>query len=297
MKYASNGDMLKRKLSKNFVIHIKRAVLQNPDCHFSHDNNVKQLFRLYIYNSYRIFQFRQISPVRSMNQVSYYSIGNDIHDHGCHDNARQELPEIDFLISTLQQRSDQSSCPCPCSRKRNSHEQHQPPELIFLYLIALSHCPVFQIRINQSTEQFRLLHHLENLSDEKQNKRNGDNISDHTQRNCLCRRYFQQGMLPSSPPLNSRSGIMEIINTAPSGEIYCDRLWENQCTSASIKPPISDNLSKQSINFCISSLCSNGNTKEIVLYCPFRKISHINMLFPQCFKKFISQGRSHEMQK
>ena len=47
-----------------------------------------------------------------------------------------------------------------------------------------------------------------------------------------------------SPPRNSRRGIIEIKNTAPSGEIYCERLWENHCTSASIKPPISNILSK-----------------------------------------------------
>ena len=41
----------------------------------------------------------------------------------------------------------------------------------------------------------------------------------------------------SNPPLSSKSGIIEIIKTAPSGEIYCDRFCENQCTSASIKPP------------------------------------------------------------
>ena len=39
------------------------------------------------------------------------------------------------------------------------------------------------------------------------------------------------------PPRSSSIGIIEMMNTAPSGEINCARWCENHCTSTSIIPP------------------------------------------------------------
>ena len=56
------------------------------------------------------------------------------------------------------------------------------------------------------------------------------------------------------PPRSSKIGIMEMMNTAPSGEINCERWVENHCTSTSIVPPSYFRYSvKNSISFFISS--------------------------------------------
>ena len=133
-----------------------------------------------------------------MYQISHQSIRNNIHNHSCHDNPTKNC-QRGLLNINFQKRGDQRTCPCPCSRKRDSHKQHQSPELIFLYLITLFHCPVFHF-YNKPPKKFRFFQNPENLSDKQKDKRNRNNITDNTQWNCFRSRYFKQRSRKQSSP-------------------------------------------------------------------------------------------------
>ena len=141
----------------------------------------------------------------------------------------------DFFDIHLKKRGDQCTCPGSCARKRDSHKQQKSQKFISLDLVTLSHSSVFQL-CDQTSERLCFFHPFKDLPDKKQDKRNRNNISHDTDRQCLRSRYLQQRSCQKAAR-SSSIGIIEMMNTAPSGEINCARWCENHCTSTSIVPP------------------------------------------------------------
>lgn len=78
---------------------------------------------------------------------------------------------------------DKSSGPGSGSRKRDSYEEYQPPEFISADPITFAHRFFLQL-FYKRTEKARLAQPCKNRTDQKQDKRNWDQVPHQTDRDC-----------------------------------------------------------------------------------------------------------------
>ena len=142
----------------------------------------------------------------------------------------------DFLISTSRREAISAPVQAPVPRKRGFPTNSKSPRNSYLLnLVTLSHSSVFQL-CDQTSERLCFFIHLKICR--IKSRINGIGIIFPTIQigSAFAADIFSKEAA-RRPPRSSSIGIIEMMNTAPSGEINCARWCENHCTSTSIVPP------------------------------------------------------------
>ena len=106
-------------------------------------------------------------------------IGYEPHNDSRYADTQNHCRAMAFLKLYAKEGCDQGSCPGSCPGQWDSNKQHQSPELVFLYLIAL----LMAFASSLSTiglKVFVPLHPFKDRSDQEQDKRHWNNVADNT---------------------------------------------------------------------------------------------------------------------